>query len=179
MLCSSPKKRGIKMIFETIQQFKKNLMALDACMQKAAAYADHKKFDVNVLVQARLAPDMFQFSKQVQSACDAAKFCAAYLSETKPPVHEDNETTWAQLRERIQKSISFLNTMKPDSFKNAANVKVAPKWADGKWLPGTEYFYQLAIPNFYFHMTTAYALMRHNGVDIGKADYIGELNFRS
>ena len=167
------------MVFETVTQFKKMLRSLDGCMAKAAAFADHKKFDVNILAQARLAPDMYPLVKQIQSACDSAKFCAAYLSEQKPPKHEDNEVTWTELRARIQKVITYLETFKAADFSKAATVKVSPGWAEGKWLPAPEYIEQLAIPNFYFHYTTAYAILRHSGVDVGKMDYMGELNLRT
>jgi hypothetical protein len=166
------------MVFETITQFKKMLLNLDGCMNKAAAYADHKKFDISVLAQSRLAPDMFPFIEQVQSVCDVAKFCAAYLSEQKPPKHEDNETTWPELHARIKKAVTYLETMKPKDFEKAATVKVSPGWAEGKWLMGMEYLDQLAIPNFYFHYTTAYAILRNAGVDVGKTDYLGHLNLQ-
>jgi hypothetical protein len=131
-----------------------------------------------VLAQARLAPDMFPLVKQIQSTCDIAKFAGAYLSEKTAPVHEDNETTWTELRARIQKAISYLETFKREDFSKAATVKVSPKWAEGKWIPGVEYVEQVSIPNFYFHYATAYAILRHSGVDIGKMDYLGNVNLR-
>jgi hypothetical protein len=164
---------------ETIFQFKTMLKNLDQCLKKASAYADHKKFDVNILVDARLAPDMFSFEKQIQSACDAAKFCAAYLSGQTAPKHEDTETTWPQLRERIGKVVSYLENFKETDFENGASVKVKPGWAQGKWIVGSEYVQHLAIPNFYFHVMTAYAILRHNGVDIGKMDYLGQVHLQS
>ena len=166
------------MVFETVTQFKKMLQNLDGMMAKAAAYADHKKFDVNVLVQARLAPDMFPLVKQIQSACDSAKFCAAYLSEQKAPKHEDNETTWTELRERIKKCVTYLETVKPENFTNAAKVKVTPGWAEGRWIMGNEYLETIATPNFYFHLMASYAILRHSGVDIGKMDYLGTVNLK-
>jgi hypothetical protein len=126
----------------------------------------------------RLAPDMFPFTKQIQSACDVAKFAAAYLSEKTPPVHEDVEQTWPQLRERIAKVVNYLEGFKESDFTGAATVKVSPKWAKGASLPGAEYLNAVAVPNFYFHLMAAYALIRHAGVDIGKMDYLGAVNFK-
>lgn len=164
---------------QAIFQFKKMLKNLDQCLVKAAAFADTKKFDVNVLAQYRLAPDMFAFNKQIQSACDAAKFCAAYLSQQTAPKHEDTETTWKELRERIAKVVTYLEGFKESDFANARTVQCKPGWAGGKWLTGEEYLHQIAIPNFYFHTMAAYAILRHAGVDIGKTDYMGSLNLRS
>lgn len=166
------------MTLEPIFQFKKMLHNLDLCMVKAAAFADSKKFDINILVQYRLAPDMYPFAKQIQSACDSAKFCAAYLSNQTPPKHEDNETTWAELHERIRKVVTYLDGFKLSDFNNAESVKVKPGWAQGQWLNSNEYLQELAIPNFYFHIMSAYAIMRHAGVDIGKQDYIGQLDLK-
>ena len=166
------------MVFETVTQFKKMLQNMDAIMVKAAAYADHKKFDVNVLAQARLAPDMYPFVKQIQACCDSAKFCAAYLSEQTAPKHEDNEATWTELRERLKKVVTYLDTFGPESFTKAATVKVSPKWAEGKWILGKEFVETVAVPNFYFHVMAAYAILRHSGVDIGKMDYLGSVNFK-
>jgi hypothetical protein len=163
---------------QSILQFKKTLENLDACMAKAEAFATAKKFDVNVLAQYRLAPDMFNLIKQVQSCCDTAKFAAAYLSRQTPPKHEDNEATFAELRARIQKVIDYLNGFKTADFAGYETVKVSPNWAKGKWLSGEEYLEELAIPNFYFHVMTTYAILRHAGVDVGKMDYLGAINLK-
>jgi hypothetical protein len=119
---------------------------------------------------------MFPLTKQIQSACDAAKFCAAYLSEVTPPKHEDNEKTIPELRERIQKALQFLESVKPKA--NFGEVKVKPGWAQGQWIQGDEYLEGVAIPNFYFHVMAAYAILRHAGVDIGKLDYLGSINMQ-
>jgi hypothetical protein len=159
-----------------LNQFKKMLGSLEVCMTKAAAYADTKKFDVNVLTNYRLAPDMFNFTKQVQSTCDTAKFCAAYLSGQTAPKHEDTETTWTELQARVRKALTYLESFKDDDFANASSVKVKPGWAKGKWLHADEYLNEVAIPNFYFHLMTSYAILRHAGVDIGKMDYLGQVD---
>ena len=164
--------------FDTILQFRKMLANLDGWMQKAAAYADHKKFDVNILVGARLAPDMYPFSRQIQATCDAAKFCAAYHSGQTAPKHEDNEATWAELKERVSKVVKYLDGFQASDFGGAESMQVKPGWAKGQWLPSGEYLQQIAIPNFYFHAMAAYAILRHNGVDIGKMDYMGEVKLR-
>lgn len=163
---------------EAISQFKKMLENLERCMNKATEHADRKKFDVNTLVTARLAPDMFPFAKQIQAACDAAKFCAAYLSGQTAPSHEDNEATWAELHERIRKVVAYLDGFGESDFEKSAAVQVKPRWAKGQWLLGAEYLNQVAIPNFYFHLMVAYAILRHNGVDVGKMDYLGEVKLR-
>jgi uncharacterized protein len=163
---------------DSIFQFNKMLKNLDQCMKKASAYADHKKFEVNVLAESRLAPDMYSFIKQIQSTCDSAKFCAAYLSGQTAPKHEDNETTWSQLHERIRKVVTYLEGFNASSFENAAKIQVKPGWAKGQWIQGDKYLNEIAIPNFYFHLMAAYAIMRHAGVDIGKMDYMGQVSLQ-
>jgi hypothetical protein len=162
----------------SILQFKKTLENLEACMAKAEAHATARKFDANVLANYRLAPDMFSLVKQVQSCCDSAKFAAAYLSQQTPPKHEDNEVTFAECRARIQKVIAYLAGFSAADFAGYSAVKVSPNWAKGKWLTGEEYLEELAIPNFYFHAMTTYAILRHAGVDVGKMDYLGALNLK-
>jgi hypothetical protein len=162
----------------TVFQFKKMLVCMDGLLVKAAAHADAKKYDVNILTHERLAPDMFALTKQIQVACDQAKFCAAYLTGQTAPKHEDNETTWKDLRERIKKTVAYLETFKAKDFANAASTKPSPGWAKGQWVTAEEYVNEVALPNFYFHMTTVYALLRSAGVDIGKMDFLGHVNFR-
>lgn len=164
---------------QAIFHFKKMLQNLDQCMDKAAAYSDGKKFDVNLLADYRLAPDMFPLKRQIQSACDAAKFCAAYLSQQTPPKHEDNEATWGELHERIRKVVTYLDGFKESDFKNLESVQVKPGWAKGQWLSAPDYLNQIAIPNFYFHVMAAYAILRHAGVDIGKMDYLGKVEMQN
>ena len=163
----------------TVPQFKKGLFNLSLLLEKAVQSADARKFSTEVLVNSRLAPDQFPFAKQVQIACDTAKLCVSRLTEKTAPVFEDNEKTFAELKTRIDQTVQFLNTLKEQDFAGAEAKKITtPRW-EGKHLLGTEYVLQHAIPNFYFHITTAYAILRHNGVPIGKTDYLGELPFRS
>jgi hypothetical protein len=159
--------------FATISQFAKMLTNLDAWLQKGVDYAKTKSFEPDVLANARLAPDQYALVRQVQSACDSAKFAAAYLSGKEAPAHPDNEKTIGELRARIQACLAFLETVKEADFAGAESRRVAPRWLEGKWVRGDDYLTQVAAPNFYFHVTTAYAILRHNGVNLGKMDYIG------
>ncbi|HUP91916.1 MAG TPA: DUF1993 domain-containing protein [Solimonas sp.] len=158
---------------DAIVQFGKMLRNLEQWLDKAEAHAKTKKFDFDLLAGARLAPDAFSLTQQVQAACDQAKFAAAYLSGKKAPAHPDTEKTVAELRARIKACSAFLATVGSDDFAGSAERKVAPPWLQGKWFRGEDYVTALAIPNFYFHVTMAYAILRHNGVDLGKQDFIG------
>lgn len=160
---------------ESIAQFAKMLRNLDRWIEKSTAYAETKKFDVNNLVTARLAPDQYPLVRQVQACCDQAKFAAAYLSGKEAPKHPDTEQTMPELRQRIAACLGFLESVKAEELAGFEDRKVAPAWMHGKWLKGDHYLSQLAIPNFYFHVTTAYAIFRHNGVDVGKMDFVGGL----
>ena len=161
--------------FDAVPQFAKMLRNLDRWLEKAQKHAQTKSFDESVLVQARLAPDQYPLVRQVQSSCDTAKFCAAYLTGKQAPAHPDTETTMPELRQRIQTCLSYLETIREADFAGAEERRIAPAWLGGKWVRGEEYLMQAAFPNFYFHVTTAYAILRHNGVDVGKMDYIGQL----
>jgi hypothetical protein len=163
---------------EAIQSFTKTLDNLERWIDKADESAKARSFDVDVLAQARLAPDQFAFVQQVQAACDQAKYAAAYLSGKQAPSHPDTEKTMAELRERIRKCTSFLATVQEKDLAGAEDRKVAPPWLDGRWLRGGDYLVHLAVPNFFFHATMAYAILRHNGVPLGKMDYIGSLPTR-
>ena len=159
--------------FETISQFTRMLKNLDQWLQTATTYAQKKNFDPDVLAQARLAPDQYALTQQIQSACDQAKYAAAYLSGQKPPSHPDTEKTMSELRARIQTCLKYLDTFKAASFTGAEERRVAPPWMEGNSVSGAQYLNRIAVPNFYFHVTTAYAILRHNGVDLGKRDFIG------
>jgi len=161
--------------FDHLVQLSKMLKNLDGWLVKATEHAKAKKFEADTLVNSRLAPDQYSLAKQVQSACDSAKFSAAYLSGKEAPAHADNETTIAELRERIQKCAAFLETVTAKDLEGADERKVAPKWLQGKWMRGDQYLVQTGIPNFYFHVTTAYQILRHDGVDLGKMDFIGSM----
>ncbi len=160
---------------DAIQLFAKMLRNLEQWMDKATAHAAAKSFEVDVLAQARLAPDQYEFIRQVQSACDQAKYAAAYLGGKQAPSHPDTEKTFAELRQRIEKCLSFVATVQAKDLVGAEDRKVSPPWLGGKWLKGDDYLVQVAIPNFFFHVTMAYAILRHNGVDLGKMDYVGSI----
>jgi hypothetical protein len=142
-------------------------------MDKAEERAKARGFEVDVLAQARLAPDQYGFVRQVQSACDQAKYAAAYLGGKPAPSHPDTEQTFAELRQRIDKCRNFLGTVQKEDLAGADERKVAPPWLGGRWLRGHDYLVHMAVPNFFFHATMAYAILRHNGVELGKMDYIG------
>lgn len=163
----------------TVPQFAKMLKNLNSILDKGAQFAEAKKFDVDVLLNARLAPDQFNLIRQVQIACDTAKLGAARLSGKEAPLHDDKEKTLPELKARINDVITFLGTIKPEDFNGAHERKITqPRW-EGKYLTGLEYAAQHALPNIYFHITTAYAILRNNGVDVGKKDYLGEMPYKN
>ena len=166
------------MLYEmTVPQFKKMLLNLSRVLDKGAKHAEAKKFDVEVLLGSRLAPDQFNFIRQIQSVCDTAKLATARLAGHDAPVHEDNEKTLPELKARIEKVIAYLDGFTVRDFAGAEERRITtPRW-EGRYLTGLEYATQHAIPNFYFHFTTAYSILRHNGVDVGKKDYLGEMPF--
>ena len=165
----------IEMIFA---EFDKMLGNLSGLLDKAEALAAQKKFDVGNLLAARLAPDQFHFIRQVQIACDTVKFGASRLTGKDAPRFEDNESTMPDLRRRITMTRDFLASVKAADFTGWESRKTLNPRREGKYLPGDEYLMQHVIPNFYFHVTTAYSILRHNGVEIGKADYLGAINYR-
>lgn len=168
------------MIYNTVVQFSKTLGNLLAILDKASAHAEAKKFDLAVLLQARLAPDQFNLIQQVQVACDTAKLGAARLAdkEQSAPSHPDTEQTLPEIKARIQSVMAYLRTFSAADFAGAAERRITtPRWK-GKSLSGEEFLTQHAAPNFYFHVTTAYAILRHNGIDVGKKDFLGELPYR-
>lgn len=163
------------MYYEIIGQMKKQLGQLDKWLETAATHAETKKFDPNVFVTLRLAPDQFAFARQVQAACDSAKLAASRLSGKEAPVHADTETTLADLRTRVKSVIDYLDGFTAKDFEAGSTRSITqPRW-EGKTMTGQDYFVEHALPNFYFHLTTAYALLRHNGVSVGKRDYLGTL----
>lgn len=162
----------------TVTQFAKMLKNLDAILIKASTFAESKKVDMSVLLNSRLAPDQFNLIKQVQIACDAAKICVAKLTGKDAPVHDDKESSLPELQKRIAETIAFITSASEQDFAKASETKVTtPRW-DGKYLMGHEYAVQHSIPNLYFHVSVAYEILRHNGVDIGKKDYLGALPFK-
>lgn len=166
------------MSYEFIPQFSRMLNNLSAILNKAQGYADQKKFDIANLLTARLAPDQFNFTWQVQATCDTAVAYASKLTGKEAPKLENKEVTLPELQDRIQKTLNFLSTIKPEDFQGWEDRKTLNPRREGKFLPAKEFAMHQAIPNFYFHLTTLYSILRTNGVDVGKKDYLGELNYR-
>jgi len=168
------------MIYElSVLQFTKMLKNLDAILAKIPAYADPKKIEAEVLLNSRLAPDQFNLIRQVQIACDAAKICVSKLTGKEAPTHDDKEISLAQLRQRISETVQYLSQFKESDFSDATDKSVTtPRW-EGKTLTGSQYLIQHSIPNVYFHITTAYQILRHNGMNVGKKDYLGALPFKA
>jgi hypothetical protein len=169
----------------TIPPMIKSLTALSAILDKMSAHADTKKSEWHpaaeheaALLSDRLVFDQFSFLKQVQLACDNAKGAGARLAQIDIPVHEDNEKTVAELKSRIDKTVSFLKSVKPEQVIGKEAIKVTLRFVPDKHLTGFDYATEYVLPNFYFHVTTAYAILRKNGIDIGKSDFIGGLPFK-
>jgi uncharacterized protein len=150
------------------------LGTLDKILDKAAEFATRKEIEASVLLNSRLAPDMFPLTRQVQIACDMIKGGAARLSGNEVPSHEDTETTIPELKARIAKVLAFVNGIAPEKFTGGEDRDIVLKMRRGDLkLKGLDYLRDFVLPNFHFHLTTSYAILRHNGVEIGKQDYLG------
>jgi uncharacterized protein len=159
-----------------IPVFEIGLNALSALLDKADAYAREKSIDPSVLLSTRLFPDMFAFTRQVQSACDQAKNGSARLAGIDPPRYEDNEKTIPELKARIAKTIVFVKTLDATKIDSSADREITfPLGPNKGHMKGEDYLNHFAVPNFYFHVTTAYDILRHCGVEIGKRDFIGAI----
>ena len=155
-------------------RFASTLRNLSAILDKAQAYCEAKKIDPLALTQARLFPDMFPLTRQVQIACDSAKGAVARLAGAEIPKHEDTEQTFAELKARIAKTLDFVESVSAAKIDGSEGKEVVLKLRgqDVKF-SGLQYLMGFAYPNFYFHVTTAYNILRHNGVEVGKRDFIG------
>jgi hypothetical protein len=160
--------------------FEIGLNALSGVLDKAAAFATAKKVDPAVLLGYRLAPDMFALARQVQVACDQAKNGAARLAGVEPPRFEDNETTIDELKARIGKTVAFLKGLDGKAIDGSSEREITfPLGGERKGhMKGADYLNHFVLPNFYFHLTAAYAIVRHCGVDIGKRDFLGAIPLR-
>jgi len=164
----------------TVPQLMKTLRNLDRWLTLAAAHADREQLPVERLLHARLAPDQYIFVRQVQVVCDNAKLIAGRLAAKEWPSHPDTETTIDQLRGRVASVMNYLAEFRPQDFETASERKISLPWMEADtWLRADEYLVQFALPNFYFHVVTAYSILRHAGVQLGKNDYLGELPMRS
>ncbi len=164
----------ISMYQASAPAFQRALKTLDAILDKAAAYAEERKIDPLVLTSARLAPDMLPLTRQVQFASDSAKGACARLAGLEVPSFEDTETTFPELKARIAKTLDFIATVSPGQIDGSEDRDIVLKaGARELTFKGQNFLVMFVLPNFYFHVTTAYAILRHNGVPLGKQDYLG------
>lgn len=167
---------SLSMYQASIPVFVRMFGNLAVILDKAAAYADAKKIDHGVLLNARLAPDMHPLTRQVQIASDAAKGCAARLAGVEIPSYADTESSFADLQVRIQKTLDFLKGFSAAQIDGSESRAVVLKFPGAEMtFSGQDYLLHFVLPNFYFHLTTAYAILRHNGLPIGKMDYLGSV----
>ena len=166
------------MFYRAISQCTQMLKNLDTWLDKAEQHAAAKNFGIEVLLMGRLAPDQKPFIYQVQSACDYVKAGAAWLSGQTPPKHEDNEKTIEDVRARIKKTVDFVESVKEEQYRGAEGRRVTMSFAPPNTvIVGPDYLMQMIFPNVFFHVTMAYAILRHNGVDVGKMDFLGPINW--
>lgn len=163
----------------TTGQFMNALVSLKGILTKAKTWGEPKKIEMETFFQTRLAPDMFPLGRQIQIACDNAKGAAARLTGVTAPVFEDNEKTFDDYINRIHKTMAFLEGIKPEQFNGYETKTIEFPWYPGKYLTGKDYVAQYALPNFYFHMSAAYMILRANGVDLGKSDFLSTLNWKT
>ena len=161
----------------TLPAFEIGLNALSGVLDKGAAYAAAKKIDPTVLVQSRLAPDMFPLSRQVQIACDMAKNGSARLAGVDPPPFEDKEATFDELKARVAKTLAYVKSLDGKKIDASGDREITfPLGPTNKGhMKGDDYLNHFMLPNFYFHCTAAYAILRHCGVDVGKQDFLGAI----
>lgn len=168
---------SISMYQTSVPVFIRMLNNLAEILKKAEAFAEAKDIQLDVLFNNRLAPDMHPLSRQVQIASDAAKGCVARLSGVEPPSYEDNEKTFDDLYARIDKTIAFLNTLTPEQIDGTEQKPIVVKLPKNTYnLQGMQFLLNFSMPHFYFHVTTAFDILRHNGVEIGKRDFLGKFD---
>jgi hypothetical protein len=159
----------------SVPRFANTLGNLSAILDKAQAHCEARKLEPLVLTGYRLFPDMFPFSRQVQIACDTAKGAVARLAGAEVPRHEDVERTFEELKARIAKTVDFVQSMNAERIDGSEDREIVLQMRSGeRRYTGLQYLMGHALPNFYFHVTTAYNILRHNGVELGKADYLGK-----
>jgi hypothetical protein len=167
---------AISMYTASIPVFKQILNALSDILNKAETHATEKKIEPNALLQARLFPDMFPFTRQVQIAADFAKSVSARLAGVDVPAYEDNEQSFADLRARIAKTVAFIDGLKPAQIDGSEEREIVlrPGTPKEQKFTGEAYLLNYGLPQFFFHVTAAYSILRHNGMEIGKRDYMGK-----
>ena len=166
------------MIKLLLAQMKKQLRQLDGWLATATAHAESRSFHPDVFLSARLAPDQFPLVRQVQTSCDNAKFAAARLAGREAPSHPDTEKTMAELRARVAATLAWLDGLGPDAFDGAAERVISQARWEGRTMTATDYLVEYALPNFNFHVAHVYALLRHDGVPLGKRDWLGALSMK-
>jgi hypothetical protein len=167
---------SFSMYSASVPVFVRMLGNMGQWLDKAEAHAQAKKFDASIYMVSRLAPDMLPFPKQIQIACDAAKFCVARLAGVDAPKQEDNEASLAELKARLARTVDIIQSIPAAKLDGSETRDIVVPRRDGSMtLSGEVYLKSFALPNFYFHATTTYALLRHNGVDLGKGDFLGAL----
>jgi hypothetical protein len=160
----------------TVPALTVSLNNLSKQLDKASAHAEQKKFDSKVFADARLIADMLPLTSQIQIACDNAKGAVARLAGIDPPKHEDNEKTFPELKARIAKTLDFISTVKREQFAGAETREIVLKFPQVTFkFSGQDYVTKFVLPNFYFHVTTAYVILRKNGVELGKGDFLGAI----
>jgi hypothetical protein len=166
---------SISMYDASVPVFRQRLGAMAGLLEKAEAYAAEKKIDGGVLLQSRLFPDMFPLVRQVQIACDFAKSVPARLADVEVPAYDDTEQDFAELHARIARTLAFIDGLDPLLFEGSheREIVLRPGTPKERRFTGTAYLLHYGLPQFYFHVTTAYALLRHNGVAVGKLDFMG------
>ncbi len=166
----------LTMYSASVPVFVRMLGNVGTWLDKAEAHAAARKFDPSVYFGARLAPDMLPFSKQIQIACDAAKFCVARLAGSEAPKFDDGETSIAELRERIARTVAYVRSVPAAQIDGSDAKDITVPRRDGSMtMKGEDYLRHFVLPNFYFHVTMTYALLRHYGVDLGKGDFLGAM----
>jgi len=167
---------SISMYEASVQPIRRSLTNLKAILEMAATHAETRKIDPSVLINARLFPDMFPLSRQVQIATDVAKGAVSRLAGVEPPKYEDDESTFAELVARIDKTIALLDSFKPDQINGSEEKNISLPLRDRTvTFKGLPYLLDFVLPNVYFHVTTAYGILRHNGVELGKKDFLGNI----
>ena len=165
----------ITMYAASVPVFQQVLGGLGNVLAKAEAHTIERKLDPNALLHARLFPDMFTFTRQVQIACDFAKGVSARLAETEVPVYDDKEQSFEELRALVARTIEFIGSLDASRFDGSEQREIVtrPGTPRERTFSGQAYLLTYGLPQFFFHVTTAYALLRHNGIEIGKRDYMG------
>ncbi|HZQ60237.1 MAG TPA: DUF1993 domain-containing protein [Casimicrobiaceae bacterium] len=168
---------SITMYEASVPVFTRTLTALRAILQKAAQHAEARKIDPTALLQARLYPDMFTFTRQVQIATDFANSASARLAGKEPPSLPDTETTFADLMARVDRTLEHLRSFKPQDIDGSESREIVrPLRGQPHRFTGTGFLLQYVLPNFFFHAATAYDILRHNGIELGKSDFIGPID---